>query len=507
MKVSLDRTVSIVVCIVCMAGGLPGPARAASPRPATRPANPRFGMNLERLIPWSRSRTYIDVVRTAYGFDTIAKVRDGKADLGPNGWPSRDFGVLLIEGAAPSMGGTYKIVFPGTVEQIRAGHGAKVRNQTVDARTGTVRADLTFDPAASASLDVRFIGAKLTGRLKVIRPGYTEADEASKVFTDEFLTMLKAVSPGVIRGMDFVVTNSNPVAHWADRPTHDSPMYSETGGHGGPVEDLIDICNRHGADLWLNVPVGADDEYRKNLAELVKQQLRPDLNVYLEFGNENWNRAFGQHQINLDAAAQERSAGVPFDPSPEIAGWQRTARETARLGTVFRAALGPQRVRPVLCGQGVNPATLSDGLEFLAKNVGPPSEHLYGIANAPYSAITPDMAANDWHVLLLNGKHVQAQHQLAKKWGLASCCYESGPDYTGTKLDPAGQKDPRMEDLLYAYWQAWKGDGPLLQYNICNSVGPGKIFGLTDDVVDLTQPKFKAAERFASKADGFKPSP
>jgi len=507
MRVSSNRIVSVAVSAICLSVGFLGPARAAGPQPATPPANPRFGMNLERLIPWSRSRTYIDALRTAYGFDTIAHPRDGKAELGPNGWPSGDFGVLLIEGAAPSMGGTYKIVFPGTVREIRAGRGAKVTNQTIDAGTRTVRADLTFDPAGSKVLNVQFIGAKLTGRLKVIRPGYAEADEAGKVFTDEFINMLKAVSPGVIRGMDFVVTNSNPVVHWADRPTHDSPMYSETGGHGGPVEDLIDICNRLGADLWLNVPVGADDDYRKQLAALVKQQLRPDLKVYVEFGNENWNRSFGQHQINLDAAAQERSAGVSFDPNPEIAGWQRTARETARLGTIFRAALGPQRVRPVLCGQGANLATLSDGLDFLSKKVGQPSEYLYGIATAPYAAITPDMQPNDWHVLLLNGKHVQAQHELARKWGLASCCYESGPDYTGTKFDPATQKDPRMEDLLYAYWQAWKGDGPLIQYNICNSVGPGKIFGLTDDVSDLTQPKFKAAVRFAKTADGFKPSP
>lgn len=497
MRTPLQWIVSVLVCALCLTGGSSGSANAASARPAARSPNPRFGMNLERLIPWSRSRTYIDVVRTAYGFDTIAKTRDGKAELGPSGWPSGDFGVLLIEGAARSMAGTYKIIFPGTVTEIRAGHGAKVTD--VRSEGGTVRADLTFNPSASPSLDVQFIGANLTGRLKVLRPGYSEADESSKVFTDEFMTMLKAVSPGVIRGMDFVVTNSNPIAHWPDRPTHESPMYSETGGHGGPVEDLIDICNRLGADLWLNVPVGADDAYRKNLADLVKQHLRRDLNVYVEYGNENWNRAFGQHQINLDAAERDRSAGVPFDPSPEIAGWQRTARETARLGVVFRDALGANRVRPVLCGQGANPATLADGLEFLAKHVGQPSQYLYGIANAPYAAITPDMPLNDWHVLLLNGKHVQAQHQLAKKWGLASCCYESGPDYTGTKFDPAGQKDPRMEDLLFAYWQAWKGDGPLVHYNICNSVGPGKIFGLTDDVTDLNQPKFKAAVRVATQ--------
>ncbi len=350
----MTRIASLIVCAGWLITGLASPARAASP-PATRPANRMFGMNLERLVPWSRSRTYIDAVRTAYGFDTIAHPRNGKAPLAANGWPSGDFGVLLIEGAAPSMGGTYKIVFPGTVRQIRAGHGAKVANQTIDAAAGIVRADLTFDPAASAALNVQFIGARLTGRLKVIRPGYTETDEVSKVFTDDFLNMLKAVSPGVIRGMDFVVTNGNTIVHWADRPTHDSPMYSETGGHGGPVEDLIDICNRLGADLWLNVPVAADDEYRKGLAALVKQHLRPDLKVYVEFGNENWNRSFAQHQINLDAAATERSAGVPFDPSPEIAGWQRTARETARLGTIFRAALGPSASGPSSAARAPTP--------------------------------------------------------------------------------------------------------------------------------------------------------
>ena len=97
-------------------------------------------------MSWSRSRVYIDAARTAFGFDTLAHPRDGKAPLGPNGWPTGDFGLLVIEGAAPSMGGTYKIVFPGTVREIRAGPGAKVTDQAYDADAGVTRADVTLRP-------------------------------------------------------------------------------------------------------------------------------------------------------------------------------------------------------------------------------------------------------------------------------------------------------------------------------------------------------------------------
>ena len=62
---------------------------------------------------------------------------------------------------------------------------------------------------------------------------------------------------------------------------------------------MIDLCNRTGLDLWLCIPHKTFDDFRANptdnywtsLAKLVKEQLNPSLNVYVEYSNETWNSA------------------------------------------------------------------------------------------------------------------------------------------------------------------------------------------------------------------------
>lgn len=62
--------------------------------------------------------------------------------------------------------------------------------------------------------------------------------------------------------------------------------------NGAPIEDMIDIANRIGANAWFNIPHAADDDYIQKYAELVKKNLRPDLKVYVEYSNEVWHQGF-----------------------------------------------------------------------------------------------------------------------------------------------------------------------------------------------------------------------
>eukprot|EP00767_Chilomastix_cuspidata_P003822 gnl/Chilomastix_cuspidata/3950.p1 GENE.gnl/Chilomastix_cuspidata/3950~~gnl/Chilomastix_cuspidata/3950.p1 ORF type:complete len:3196 (+),score=658.47 gnl/Chilomastix_cuspidata/3950:75-9662(+) len=58
------------------------------------------------------------------------------------------------------------------------------------------------------------------------------------------------------------------------------------------LELVIDVANRIGADLWLNLPYGADDSYMRGCAQLFLSGLRPEVKVYIEgSGNENWSPA------------------------------------------------------------------------------------------------------------------------------------------------------------------------------------------------------------------------
>src|SRR5690606_24219274 len=105
----------------------------------------------------------------------------------------------------------------------------------------------------------------------------------------------------VIRFMDQVPTNFSTVRHWHERVPKHADHYRTEGG-AVAYEWQIDLANRLGADIWITVPhltietydSNPDDNYWTELAKLVKAQLDPQLNVYVEYSNETWNGDFGQ---------------------------------------------------------------------------------------------------------------------------------------------------------------------------------------------------------------------
>lgn len=80
--------------------------------------------------------------------------------------------------------------------------------------------------------------------------------------------------------------------HQHPPPLHYNPYtsiprrsYATTRG-GVPVEVMVGLANRVGAAPWFNMPHTATDDYTTKFAELVRDTLRPDVAVYVEFSNE-----------------------------------------------------------------------------------------------------------------------------------------------------------------------------------------------------------------------------
>ena len=205
-----------------------------------------------------------------------------------------------------------------------------------------------------------------------------------------------------------------------------------SGGGGMSWEDQIDICNYLNIDMWINVPTLADDDYMKNLAALIRQRLKSNLNVNVEIGNELWN-TFGpsfisgymMHQLltwelNYGTADQKKIFGGNFCPGCGLTSeyeqkgfqlnrgkqdyydaWTRwMARRLKEHAESFATVFGWRdeggqvgtRIRMVLAGQ---PAfnnrggwNIGPGIEFLHKAYGPnaPRKYLYAIASALYFA-------------------------------------------------------------------------------------------------------------------------
>lgn len=96
----------------------------------------------------------------------------------------------------------------------------------------------------------------------------------------------------LLRMMDWGATNFSTLSDWSDRATPEDITFS--AGKGYPYEYMIELANQLHKDVWICIPHLANDEYIKNLSELLCENLDPDLNVYIEYSNEVWNWMFDQ---------------------------------------------------------------------------------------------------------------------------------------------------------------------------------------------------------------------
>ena len=136
---------------------------------------------------------------------------------------------------------------------------------------------------------------------------------------------------GVLRFMDYLATNNNVQAAWADRtkPTDvklDPYQKTSSRGKGGPLELAVALGNQAGKDIWINIPAMANNDYITKVAQLIKygsdgtnpytgptanpvfKPLASGLHVYLEYSNETWNGDFAQYQQVLALAKAEVAA-------------------------------------------------------------------------------------------------------------------------------------------------------------------------------------------------------
>lgn len=116
------------------------------------------------------------------------------------------------------------------------------------------------------------------------------ANDTTTLFNPLFVEGLKPFH--CLRFMDWMNTNGSKQQSWEQRSKSD--YYSQGLDQGMSIDHAIKLCNLVHADAWLCVPHQASDDYIHRFAELVRDQLHPDLKVYLEYSNEIWNWSFAQ---------------------------------------------------------------------------------------------------------------------------------------------------------------------------------------------------------------------
>ena len=71
---------------------------------------------------------------------------------------------------------------------------------------------------------------------------------------------------------------------------------------------MIALCNQTGKNGWFNIPVGATDDYIKNMADLLHETMSPNETIYIEYSNEVWNSSFSRSA----ASDQPTTPGAVF---------------------------------------------------------------------------------------------------------------------------------------------------------------------------------------------------
>ncbi|MDX2188817.1 MAG: BACON domain-containing carbohydrate-binding protein, partial [Bacteroidota bacterium] len=284
--------------------------------------------------------------------------------------------------------------------------------------------------------------------LKIIRPGFNPT--TTQLFNNTFVN---AISPfSTMRFMDWTGTNGNPEVNWTDRQLTTNYPYNRA-----PWEHVIALANLTGKDIWINIPAQATDAYVQSLANMFKDNLRTDINVYIEYSNEVWNGMFAQEAYNTNLAVNGAAdADVRAYATANLCACNniyrvlRVAKRIVRIGQIFSTTLGvninpTSRIRPVLAWQiGGFRQEYQYALQYIKDTYATPNSkntnnYIYGIAGAPYfndgGAATNATPAQVVTAMIANSDGnvpgVVELAQYASTYGVRNLQYEGGPDIGG----------------------------------------------------------------------------
>jgi len=524
--------------------GLAGLALSARPVPG----NNYTGMNAGWLIDWDGGNASADILLHAREWQNAAW-KDTVA-LDEDGWPKGDASTVVFFTGNDS--GTYHLRFTGSAEAVQVmWQESTVDSVLYDAATNTTTARIRLPKPVVGSGGVVLVGTRRTPsspkgsgftNAQLWRPGYPT--DGSQPFTREYLALMSGQH--VTRFMDWGVTNVNPVRTWAQRrrpnaATNMRPIDGIDGemNRGMPIELMVALCNATRTDMWINMPARADSQYVVNAMKTilngsdgnlpyettvpnpVHKPLDPDLKVYVEYGNEIWNHAWGFrcgswfNDIYVEEAKGKSSHPIYFDGTTDewIPFFRFFGHMSLRMSRAVRAAVGDDRMmtrfRPVIQGQLGFEQMLSPALDYIEHTAGSVKAHFWGGGGTAYYganewATTPDAffaAGNapqqDFATWLENDAVLLANY------GLKRVAYEGGlgmDDGANTATEAerwAINLDPRMTSVIekaHDMWSSYGGD--LLVYF---TITGHPNFAFTDSWKNAESAKLKALRDLAAR--------
>jgi len=512
------RSLATTGCL--LAGVLCGPLWAAEGPPA---ASPRLGMNLAGPADWNTELPLVDVFRLSRPWisqkEGAAWGKGPELDLDKHGWVRRlepgcraETPLCTIDGGHYPAG-QYTVLYDGRGELDFWNAAAVVSREPgrivieVDPSKGAFWLRLTATDPADYVRNIR-----------VIMPGFEQTYQENP-FHPVFLKRWQGVA--CLRFMDWMHTNGSKIRTWDDRPKPGDATFSKKGV---APEVMVDLCNRLKADAWFCMPHLADDDYVRNFARLVREQLDPGLKVYVEYSNEVWNNIFPQTRYSWEKA---KELGIGPAERPWEGGGKYYARRSVEIFTIWEEVFGGyERLVRVLAWQSGN----TWWMERIVLPYEDAYKHADALAIAPYLGMNvppqgKDLSADKvaaWNVdqvldyleneaLPKSIRAIRATKEVADKYGLMLVAYEGGQHMVGvggrenneamTRLFHAANAHPRLGKIYEKYYAAWTDAGGDL-FCYFSSVGRWSKWGSWGilqyyDDEPAKSPKFTATMRWA----------
>jgi fibronectin type 3 domain-containing protein len=297
---------------------------------------------------------------------------------------------------------------------------------------------------------------------------------------------------------------------WADRvqvtDAYQAGLASRnTGGkqsQGVAWEYMILLANATHHDMWINIPVSADDDYVNQLAQLIlngnqyTRGLDKDLNVYVELSNEVWNFSFPQSIFNL---IQGDIEGISAD--------QRYMEHVFQIAQIFQNNFGETspngRVRTVALWQYTQELTFFNDLAWAEQRLGVPAKSvLYGIGQASYYNASDTSTVDATFATMWTGSDATRRDSIgwasvAAFYGLKNVSYEAGPGSLAAGVGSYVIHDPRMypsvEHQFLDNWFAVGGD-VANYFTLQGAVSNFGTYLLVEDYEHLRTPTYEAAQ-------------
>ncbi len=469
------------------------------------------GINLDNVNDYTPNWMFTDVMQSSrpwlsHSFNTVTGVNDFNGggfipvQVDVNGWPTQlatwtnAHGHVMQQRLGTTMfsslngnypGGTYRVEWDGAADII-FGNDARETSRGVTP-DGHNFAMLSVTPA-NGGIYARINSMSASNPLRdmhVWMPDYNGQSFAGQRWTpganfSPFHPLYKERLDdfGIIRFMQTQETNTSDIRTWSDRRDATDSRQSSTNGSGGQlangisVEHMVQLANELNADPWFNMPHMADDNFVRNFATYVEENLEPGLTAYVEWSNEIWNSApgFEPYAWIADQTRLPENSGTTH--------WHIAGREAARDMNIWSDVFAGQtdRIVRVAGGQAVTPWVTERIIEnmggsFDAIAISPyfgPSES----QRATYSATTTvDQVLNDMRGNIVFGAQMSVNHQrLADDFttrlgrDIQLLAYEGGPHLNGRgdsyqNVLYRATRDPRMADITRDYLRIQNATG------------------------------------------------